>query len=177
VPRSGRKRVARRTGLGRLAGLMIVAALAFAAAGCSSADPTSSVAGATSPTSGVLVVAVDDSLAAAFAIVKPAYEAATPGAKLTYRFGPSKALLKSIEGGEAVDLFFAGDLATGQAIVTDRLAAGPAVPFAIGASGATSSVVILANSADVVGAAAFVRWLDGPAGQVILQKFGLAPPS
>ena len=155
--------------------MAIVVASGVALAACSATD-SGSPAVPTSSASGILVVAVDDSLAAAFAVAKTAYEAVTPRATLNFRFAPSAVLRKSIEAGDPIDLFFAGDLATAQAIVADRLAAGPAAPFVVSQAGDTSAVVILARSPDVLGAAAFVRWLGGPDGRAILAKFGLAAP-
>ena len=148
----------------------------LAVAACGSTNTGPAGAATRSHAAGALVVAADDSLAAAFAVIQPAYEAATPGAKLTLRFGPSSGLRATIEGGAAIDLFFADDLATARAIATERLAAGPVVPFVVTQSGATSGVVILARSADVPGAASFVRWLGEADGRAILERFGLARP-
>jgi ABC-type molybdate transport system substrate-binding protein len=164
--------------MGRALVLLLVAAAALAAAGCgrTAVGPAAAGASATRPPSGELLIAADDSMAAAFGAVKPAYEAATPGAKLTFTFGASSALRAKIERGQPTDLFFSADVANAQAIVTDRLAAGPAAPFAVTPAGGTSSFVILARSADVLGSAAFVRWLAGPDGQAILKGFGFASP-
>lgn len=151
----------------------MLALVVAVAAGCSS---SSGDAAATKGPTGVLLIAADDLLAAAFAAIKPVYEAATPGAQLALRFGPSAQLLDQIRIGAPTDLFFAGNTGDAQAIVTARLAGGPAVPFEVGPSG-TSSVVILANSANVPGAAAFERWLAGPDGQAILKSYGFSTPT
>jgi molybdate transport system substrate-binding protein len=114
-----------------------VAALAACGGGgdATRAPGASAAAGSTAGPSGsagpvlTLTIFADASLTGALTAARTAYEAATPGVKLTLVFGSSAALRTQIQKGAAADAFISADLATAQALVTDHLAGGPATPL------------------------------------------------
>ena len=120
-----------------LALAMSVAALAACGGGgdATRTPGASTAAGSTAGPSGstgpvvTLTIFADASLTRVLSAAKSAYEAATPGIRLTLVFGSSAALRILIQKGAAADALISADLATAQGVVTDHLAGGPATPL------------------------------------------------
>ena len=114
----GRSR-ARRTAL---AGAFL--ALATIVASCSgAADPPA-------PSSAHIIVFAAASLTRVLQAADAAFESSHPGVTLTVSAGASSALRVQIEQGAPADVFLSADTINAQALVTDRLTSGPAIPFA-----------------------------------------------
>jgi molybdate transport system substrate-binding protein len=99
-------------------------ALATVVASCSgAADPPT-------PPSTHLVVFAAASLTRVLQSVQPAFESSHPGVTLTMSPGASSALRVQIEQGAPADVFLSADTVNAQALVSERLTSGPAIPFA-----------------------------------------------
>jgi molybdate transport system substrate-binding protein len=119
------------TRISLLVALLLVAGLA--AAGCGGDDPpASSTASTPGPVSatGDLTVFAAASLTGAFDEVGKAFTAANPGAKVTFSYDASSALVQQITQGAPADLFASADTANMARLTGAGLAAETPVVFA-----------------------------------------------
>src|SRR5258708_5643154 len=100
------------------AGLAVVAV-----AGCSSSS--SSANGPASPPTGPITVFAAASLTEAFTQIGKQFQAAHPGDKVTFSFGPSSGLATQITSGAPADVFASASKKNMQAVVSAGDASGP----------------------------------------------------
>jgi molybdate transport system substrate-binding protein len=113
----------------RLSRVLIgLAALALAGCGSSGSSTSSSVSASGSP-SGSIAVFAAASLTEAFTAIGRAFEAASPGTKVTFNFGASSALAQQITSGAPADVFAAASAKNMQQVV-DGKAANASTAFA-----------------------------------------------
>jgi molybdate transport system substrate-binding protein len=104
--------------------LAAVLVIAVVAAGCGGDDDDNGVAGV----SGAITVSAAASLTGAFTKIGDDFEAANPGAKVTFNFGPSSTLETQIEQGAPADVFASADQANMDKLDTaSKLSAAPTV--------------------------------------------------
>jgi molybdate transport system substrate-binding protein len=108
---------------------ILSALLSAALAGCA-VGPGSGPSSPGTPIPANLTVFAAASLKDVFAELGGAYEAANPGARLTFSFDASSALEAQIEQGAPADVFASADLANAQKLVDAGLAAGTVTVFA-----------------------------------------------
>ena len=117
----------------RLVATLVTTLLVVSSCGAAAATSPSA-----RPTSAHLIVFAAASLTQALAAAVPAYESSHPGLTLTVSHGASSALRVQIEQGAPADVFLSADTVNAQALVTEKLADGAAVPFA----GNTLTVIV-----------------------------------
>ena len=104
-------------------------ALAAGLSGCGSTDsaaPAASSASSSAPSGGqALTVFAAASLTETFTELGKTFEAAHPGAKVTFNFGSSATLAQQITQGAPADVFAAASPATMKTVTDSSLAAGP----------------------------------------------------
>jgi molybdate transport system substrate-binding protein len=123
-------------------------ALATIVASCSgAADPPT-------PPSTHLVVFAAASLTRVLQAADPAFESSHPGVTLTVSPGASSALRVQIEQGAPADVFLSADTVNAEALVSDGLASGPAIPFA---GNELTMIVPVANPAHLTSPADLAR--------------------
>jgi molybdate transport system substrate-binding protein len=114
-------------------GLAVAAVLALALplAACSSDDDTATPQGSATPSSSSqeLVVFAASSLTNVFNTLKPRFEAAHPGAKVTLNFGSSGDLATQINQGAPADVFASADMDNMQKVVDAGNVVGTPVTF------------------------------------------------
>jgi len=125
-------RATARRGWGRHARAVgaLLAAVLLAAACDASTPPPASETPSINPNAGVVRIAAASSLETVLTAQKGAIEAANPGSRIAFSFGPSTSLAGQVATG-GFDLFAADDLALAQTVVAGRHAAGPAQVFAV----------------------------------------------
>jgi molybdate transport system substrate-binding protein len=84
----------------------------------------------------------------------PAFESSHPGVTLTVSPGASSALRVQIEQGAPADVFLSADTVNAEALVSDGLASGPAIPFA---GNELTMIVPVANPAHLTSPADLAR--------------------
>jgi len=126
--------------------MAVVAGCAMQAATSPPTRPTSPGAASSAPGPVELVVYGAASLEEALVAVRTAYEAATPGTRLTIATDSSATLRTQIEQGAPADLFLSADERNPQALVDGGLADGEAVVFA---GNALAITVPLDNPAEI----------------------------
>jgi molybdate transport system substrate-binding protein len=116
----------------RLSSALRVAALglsAVALAACSSSSSPSSsgspASGSSGAASGAITVFAASSLKEAFTTIGKQFEAANPGAKVTFNFGPSSTLATQITQGAPADVFAAASTKAMDTVVSGGAASGP----------------------------------------------------
>jgi molybdate transport system substrate-binding protein len=112
---------------------LLVGAAVLALAACGTGDSGSSTASAgasaSSSVSGSITVFAAASLKESFTAIGTAFEAAHPGTKVTFNFGPSSALAQQITQGAPADVFASASPTTMQQVV-DGKAANDSTAFA-----------------------------------------------
>ncbi len=96
----------------RLPLVLAVAALALSACGSVAPDPTTSSVAGSDPDAGAITVFAAASLKEAFTTLGRMYEAAHPGAKVTFNFGASSTLATQITQEAPADVFAAASQST-----------------------------------------------------------------
>ena len=116
----------------RIPVIVIAAGIAAAVAGCGSSGgsgssaPSSASASAQAKLSGSITVFAAASLQEAFTTIGQQFQAAHPGVKVTFSFGPSSGLAQQITSGAPADVFASASPKNMQQVVTAGDAASPA---------------------------------------------------
>jgi molybdate transport system substrate-binding protein len=103
--------------------MMLAACGSSSTSGTSSSPSSSGASGAA--TSGAITVFAASSLKEAFTTIGQQFEAADPGAKVTFNFGPSSTLATQITQGAPADVFAAASTKTMDTVVSGGAASGP----------------------------------------------------
>ncbi len=106
--------------------VVVAVAAGLALAGCSSSSSSSSSAPAPSTSSTTLTVFAAASLTGSFTTLGKQFEAAHPGTKVVFSFGPSSGLATQITSGAPADVFASASPKNMQAVVDAKAAAAPA---------------------------------------------------
>jgi molybdate transport system substrate-binding protein len=101
--------------------LICVTALALAACGGSASSASRSVAASGSPSGGITVFAAA-SLTQSFTTIGSAFEAAHPGARVTFNYGASSALAQQITQGAPADVFASASPTNMQQVIDGKAA-------------------------------------------------------
>jgi molybdate transport system substrate-binding protein len=114
--------------LGRLSRILSLAlAAGLFLAGCGDDAPAGDAATPSTAVTGEIIVFAATSLTAAFTELGKKFEAANPGATVTFNFGASSALVQQLTEGAAADVFASADTRNMDKAVAGGLARMPAV--------------------------------------------------
>ena len=113
-----------------LRALTVVASCALVAGACSSSKEAAPATAAPSTLTGNITVLAASSLTKGFTALGSEFQAAHPGAKVTFSFGSSSELETQIEQGAPADVFASADQANMNKVVAANDSAGPPVNFA-----------------------------------------------
>jgi molybdate transport system substrate-binding protein len=107
------------------AGLSALALAACGASTSSTGSPTPTASGGTPGVTGAITVFAASSLKEAFTTIGQQFEAANPGSKVTFNFGPSSTLATQITQAAPADVFAAASTKTMDTVVNSGAATGP----------------------------------------------------
>jgi molybdate transport system substrate-binding protein len=172
----------------RRSAVAALAAAAAALAGCGGSDGRSAAAVGDAPTStaapgavredepaGDIVVFAAAPLARAFTTLGRRFHAAHPDVRVHFRFGVSATLAAEIGGGAAADVFATASAATMQPFVAAGSLARAPTTFVRDPKGDDYQIAPLADSTNIVTAAAFVDFVASVKGRQVLAAAGFQP--
>lgn len=157
--------------------LIAIAAAALAGCGASGGGGSTSSAGQSSPpaATGSITVFAASSLKESFTAIGAAFEAANPGVRVTFNFGPSSGLATQITQGAPADVFASASQKTMDTVAAASLASSPQV-FAVNSLEVATPLqqsVPITSLADLAqpGAKVAVCQKDVPCGAAALTLF------